>query len=127
MTSMRCQAVSGAVLQITVLLLTALLCAVVPCHASTSPTINFNWLGPGIPAVADLNGDHIPDGASGVETGHTSLGFSFRMDVALSGTSATKSFTVLSSEPMGVNVEALDVDGDHDLDLVISSPLLHRP
>jgi len=108
------------------LLFLGLFCAAVPCWAST-PTVNSTWLGPGTSAVADLNGDHIPDRATGIETGHSELGFSFRMDVVLSGTSGTKSFTVLSYEPIGINVEALDVDGDRDLDLVISSHLLHRP
>ena len=127
MPKMRCQPASADVLKVLIVVIVGTFCAAVPSWASPTTKGDLNLLGPGNAAVADLNGDHIPDRASGTETGRSEAGFSFRMDIALSGTSATKSFTVLSDEPMGVNVEALDVDGDHDLDLVISSHLLHRP
>jgi hypothetical protein len=91
-------------------------------------TMAMHFLRAGIAAVADLDGDHLPDVASGVKTGHTSAGYSYRVDVDLSGGAAQKSFfSVFSEEPNGLNIEAIDVDGDHDLDLVITSRLSLRP
>jgi hypothetical protein len=81
----------------------------------------------GTPAVADLDGDHQPDLASGINTGHTSAGYSYRVDLDLSGNPDRKSFSVLSQEPNGLNIQAIDVDGDQDLDLVITSRWSMQP
>jgi len=79
--------------------------------------------GPGTVAVSDLDGDHIPDIASGTKTGHIDEGYAYRVDLALTTNRDSKSFFVYSDEPTGLNVEAIDVDGDQDLDLVITSHL----
>jgi hypothetical protein len=84
-------------------------------------------LRPGIAAVADLDGDHVPDVASGINTGHTSAGYSYRVDFDLSSGAQQKSFSILSEEPNGLNIEAIDVDGDQDLDIVITNRLSLRP
>jgi hypothetical protein len=100
--------------------------------ASASGTAHNNaashFLRAGVAAVADLDGDHIPDIASGVNTGRTSAGYHYRVDVDLTGDATQKSFfSVFSEEPNGLNIQAIDVDGDHDLDLVITSRLSRRP
>jgi hypothetical protein len=80
-------------------------------------------LRPGVAAVADLDGDHIPDIASGINTGRTSEGYSYRVDLDLSGNPRTKPLSILSDDSTGLKIEAVDVDGDHDLDLIITSRL----
>jgi len=95
--------------------------------AGTHDSIATHLLRAGTPAVADLDGDHVPDLASGTNTGHTSAGYSYRVDLDLSGNTGSKSFSVLSQEPNGLNIQAIDVDGDHDLDLVITSRWSMQP
>lgn len=90
-------------------------------------SIATHLLRPGTPAVADLDGDHHPDLASGIKTGHTSDGYSYRVDLDLSGNPEGKSFSVFSQEPNGLNIQAIDVDGDHDLDLVITNRWSMQP
>jgi hypothetical protein len=110
-------------------LLLALCWFLAPSSASgeARSTLSSHFSRAGI-AVADLNGDHLPDVASGVNTGRTSKGYSYRVDVDLSGNAAQKSFfSVYSEEPNGLNIEAIDVDGDHDLDLVITGRLSLQP
>ena len=94
--------------------------------ASASPVNKLHLLRPGL-SIADLDGDEVPDTVSGVQTVHNALGYFYRIDLDLSGDSVVTPFTALSSEPMGLNIEARDVDGDRDLDLIISSYLLRRP
>jgi len=78
---------------------------------------------PGVAAVADLDGDHIPDIASGISTGHTSEGYSYRVDLDFSGNRGVKTLSVFSADSTGLNIEAVDIDGDHDLDLIITGRL----
>lgn len=113
---------------ICVLLLIAFSLFAAPVFAGTRNygTLAMHLLRPGIAAVADLDGDHIPDVASGINTGHTSAGYSYRVDFDLSSGAEPKSFGVLSDEPDGVNIEAIDVDGDQDLDIVITGRLSLR-
>jgi hypothetical protein len=101
----------------------------VPAWASASPhnRADLHLLGPGIAAVADLDGDHIPDIASGINLGRTAQGYAYRVDLDLTDNLQAKPFSVFSSEPNGVDIEAIDVDGDHDLDLVITSRVLRQP
>src|SRR5262249_30742968 len=47
----------------------------------------------------------------------------FRVELKLSHGEASGSFTFANSDTLGVNITAVDVDGDHDLDLVINSRL----
>ena len=95
--------------------------------ATHGGSIAAHLLRAGTPAVADLDGDHLPDLASGIKTGHTSEGYSYRVDLDLTGNPDRKSFSVLSQEPNGLNIQAIDVDGDHDLDLVITSRWSMQP
>jgi hypothetical protein len=84
-------------------------------------------LRPGIAGVADLDGDHIPDVASGTNLGRTEQGYNYRVDLDLTDNSQAKPFSVISNEPNGLDIETIDVDGDQDLDLVITSRLLQLP
>ena len=77
--------------------------------------------------AADLDGDHIPDLASGIRTGHTREGYSYRVDLDLSSNPYARPFSVFSQEPGGLTIEAIDIDGDHDLDLIVRSRLSLRP
>jgi hypothetical protein len=78
-------------------------------------------------ATGDLDGDDILDTASGVETVHTDQGYAYRVDLNLSEHPEADSFTVYSDEPTGLNVQAIDVDGDRDLDLIVTSRLTRQP
>ena len=95
--------------------------------ATQGSSVATHLLRAGTPAVADLDGDHQPDLASGINTGHTSAGYSYRVDLDLSGNPDRKSFSVLSQEPNGLSIQAIDVDGDQDLDLVITSRWSMQP
>jgi hypothetical protein len=99
--------------------------------ASASDTrhsaVAMHLLRAGTAAVADLDGDQIPDVASGISTGHTSEGYSYRVDFDFSGNPEAKPFSVFSEDSAGLNIEAVDIDGDHDLDLVIRGGLSARP
>jgi hypothetical protein len=86
-----------------------------------------HYLRPGTAAVADLDGDHVPDVASGIRTGHTHAGYSYRVDLDLSENPEARSFSVVSQEPGGLSIEAIDIDGDHDLDLVIRGQFSLQP
>jgi len=97
----------------------------VPAKASDGGpgTVAMHLLRPGVAAVADLDGDHIPDIASGISTGHTSEGYSYRVDLDFSGNPGAKTLSVFSTDSTGLNIEAVDIDGDHDLDLIITGRL----
>jgi hypothetical protein len=90
-------------------------------------SIEMHLLRPGLGAIADIDGDHIPDFASGINVGRTAQGYSYRVDLDLSNNPGARPFSVVSQEPTGLNIEAIDVDGDHDLDLVISGRLSRTP
>jgi hypothetical protein len=112
------------------LLLTIMICCVaLNASASDQPLggVAIHLLRPGTASVADLDGDHIPDVASGIRTGHTREGYSYRVDLDLSSNPYARPFSIFSEEPSGLTIEAIDVDGDRNLDLVIRSSLSLRP
>jgi len=110
---------------LSLLLLVAVCVFTVPAFASGAvhSTVAMHLLRPGVAAVADLDGDHIPDIASGISTGHTSEGYSYRVDLDFSGNRGAKTLSVWSDDSSGLNIEAVDIDGDDDLDLVITGRL----
>jgi hypothetical protein len=77
-------------------------------------------------AIADLDGDHKADLALSRKIGSGGKGYLYRVDLTLSQTTQSDSFTFSNADLLGVNISAVDVDGDHDLDLVISSRLFGR-
>jgi hypothetical protein len=89
--------------------------------------VTMHLLRPGTAAIADLDGDQIPDVASGIRTGQTAKGYSYRVDLDFSANSEAKPFNVFSEDSTGLNIEAVDVDGDHDLDLLVSGRFSPQP
>src|SRR5215813_7542355 len=72
-------------------------------------------------ALSDLDGDHETDIAFSREVGQSDSGYVYRVELKLSQTHHPVSFTFSNAHALGVNVAAVDVDGDHDVDLVINS------
>jgi hypothetical protein len=89
--------------------------------------IAMHLLRPGVAAFGDLDGDHIPDLASGIRTVLTPKGYSYRVDLDFSADSEAKHFDVLSQDSTGLNIEAVDIDGDHDLDLLVRGRFSPQP
>jgi hypothetical protein len=77
--------------------------------------------------IADLDGDHRPDLANSIPAGVNVQGFQYRVEFQLSSGWASEAFTVSTSNHLGLNIIPRDVDGDHDLDLVITSGALRQP
>jgi len=117
-----------ALLRAWLVLAIAVFCAAIPAWAAdyTHPRDLTHLLCPGIGTVADMDGDRILDAASGVKIAHTEQGYVYRVDLDLSASHHPASFTVLSKEDIALSIEARDVDGDHDPDLVITSHLSHK-
>ena len=111
------------------LLLAAVCWFTIPASGSNTQhsVFTLHLLRPGTAAVGDLDGDHIPDLASGIRTGHTPEGYSYQVDLDFSTNSEARPFNVFSEDSAGLNIEAVDVDGDHDLDLLVSSRFSPQP
>jgi hypothetical protein len=84
-------------------------------------------LRPGTAAIADLDGDQIPDIATGIRTGQTGEGYSYRVDLDLSTNSQAKPFNVVSQDLIDLKIEAVDIDDDHDLDLLVTGRFSMQP
>ncbi len=87
----------------------------IPANAITS----YGW------AIADLNGDQIVDVATARSGQHEFNGYSQEVRIRLGAVQQT-SFRFLSRGPT-VELSTLDVDGDHDGDLVVFEPLSSQP
>jgi hypothetical protein len=70
-------------------------------------------------ALADFNGDRHTDSATAELFGFAEGAYRYRVHVGLSGSQPTQ-FWVLS-HAAGLSISAQDIDGDHDLDLVITT------
>src|SRR5438046_1947679 len=75
--------------------------------------------GPGF-ALADLNGDQELDLAEGLCLGSTKDGYFYKVQLRLSGDTSSNVFTVLHNNALGLKITGLDIDEDHDIDLIIS-------
>jgi hypothetical protein len=71
-------------------------------------------------ALGDLDGDGHTDLLVSRELGQTVTGYLYRVALKLSDSAGSRSFTFENADVLGVNIGAVDVDGDHDLDLVVS-------
>src|SRR6516225_7139721 len=79
------------------LLVIVALCWATPSWASGESTaVELHRLNPGIPAVADLDGDHLHDLASGTILGRTAQGYAYRVDLDLTATLHSIPFSVFS-------------------------------
>jgi hypothetical protein len=105
-----------------------LLAAVVSCGAqgADSKTNPVSPLGPGMPfAIADLDGDLRPDLAN-IQTGRSDVSQTdYWIQLQLS---AAQRQTILVVAPTGgLQIVARDVNGDHALDLVLTTAWLKEP
>ncbi len=87
----------------------------IPSNAVSS----YGWV------IADLDGDQIADVATARSGRHEFNGYSQEVRIILAGLQQT-SFQFLSRGPT-VELSTLDVDGDHDGDLVVFEPLSSQP
>jgi len=71
-------------------------------------------------ALADLNGDQELDLAEGLCLGSTKDGYFYQVQLRLSGDTSSNVFTVLHNNALGLKITGLDVDEDHDIDLIIA-------
>ena len=78
-------------------------------------------------AVGDLDGDSEADVARAEVVLLSSNDGQYRINLDLSKSGTRFSFDVHLARTVGLNIDTRDVDGDHDLDLVITSGMLHRP
>jgi hypothetical protein len=112
-------------LQLRKTLLIAAFALLVPVVARAEGQIESRLLRPGHSAVADFDGDNIIDIVSSIRTAHTEQGYTYSVELNFTKNPTPHLFTVYSNEPTGLNIQAIDIDGDHDLDLVITGHLLH--
>src|SRR5262245_309185 len=71
-----------------------------------------NW------TLADFDGDQNPDLVQA-----RNAGTSYRVDIDLTGRERTGSFTFANPDAFEVDLAAIDVDGDRDLDLIVKGRL----
>src|ERR1043166_5767407 len=76
-------------------------------------------------ALGDLDGDHETDVAISREVAQRDSSYLYRVELKLSQGEGG-SFTFANTDALGVNITAVDVDGDHDLDLVINGRFLRQ-
>jgi hypothetical protein len=88
--------------------------------ANTPAVLGTNW------TSADLDGDHKPDLAQGHSIAHHGNHL-YQVDLTLTSGQRTGSFTFSNPKELDLEINAVDVDGDNDLDLVISGRFLGDP
>lgn len=77
-------------------------------------------------ALGDFDGDHLADVAVATPQGVVNGAYRYRVDVHLTSEPGT-TFDVDSDASGGLHISARDVDGDHDLDLVVTSAFGREP
>src|SRR5262245_1515711 len=68
---------------------------------------------------ADLDGDRTPDLAMARRVGYSDDGYLYRIELRRSSDPHYDSFTVSHSDTLGLKITGIDIDADHDTDLVI--------
>jgi hypothetical protein len=77
--------------------------------------------------LARLDNDSRLDTAISRVEGRNAEGYLYRVDLTLSSGTRVGSFTVAVDNRWGINITPRDVDGDHDLDLVITTRFSRQP
>src|SRR5262249_52094852 len=70
--------------------------------------------------LADLDGDRTPDFVLGEPLGRSKDAYFYRVQLQLSSDTPSTSFTVVHDDALGLKITGLDIDGDDDIDLIIS-------
>jgi hypothetical protein len=69
--------------------------------------------------VADFDGDLKPDVAQSKPLGYSNGGYLYRILLQLSSRTSADLFTFYHGDALGLRIDAIDADGDHDLDLAV--------
>ena len=83
-------------------------------NASRLYSLESQWV------LADLDGDRTPDFALGERLGRSKDAYFYRVQLQLSSDTPSTSFTVVHNDALGLKITGLDIDGDDDIDLIIS-------
>jgi hypothetical protein len=86
-----------------------------------SPALGSPW------TLARLDKDSRLDTAISRVEGRNAEGYLYRIDLTLSSGARVGSFIVAVDSRWGINITPRDVDGDHDLDLVITTRFSRQP
>ena len=76
--------------------------------------------------LTDLDGDNTPDFAAAQRPGRTKDGYFYRVQLQLSSAASSSSFTVFHNNALGLRIAGVDIDGDNDIDLIISDRFFHQ-
>src|SRR5262249_23464129 len=76
--------------------------------------------------LPDLDRDHTPDFVEGRRLGRTTEGYFYRVQLHLSGGAPSSSFTVFHDNALGLKITGVDIDGDDDIDLIISDRIFRQ-
>jgi len=89
-------------------------------NASRLYSLESQWV------LADLDGDRTPDLALGERLGRSKDAYFYRVQLQLSSDTPSTSFTVVHDDALGLKITGLDIDGDDDIDLIISDRFSHQ-
>jgi hypothetical protein len=95
--------------------------AVTGCNVQNSARLHLpasGWM------LADLDGDHEPDVAQGLALGRAKDGYFYEVQLQLSSDASARSFFLFHNNALGLRIIAHDIDGDNDIDLIISDRFL---
>ncbi len=91
--------------------------ALTGCNVQKSPRLHLpasGWM------LADLDGDHEPDFAQSLALGRAKDGYFYEVQLQLSSEASARSFFLFHNNALGLRITAHDIDGDNDIDLIIS-------